>query len=284
MRRPAARVLRTGMGPARARIAAARALAIDARRGRGRRRVRRRRARARAGRRRLRDRASPRRRRADRRARQRATRRATLLHGAASACTSGPLLSTERLTGPAERRALAAAARSRVDMESAWLAEGAGGRPLAVVRVVADAAGRAARRPADARRTARARSRRCAASARARRVGAPSRGERDIDRGSCSSRQTAGRDERSASPGARGRPVPDAAAAAQERQVPAARGARAAVPVQPRVLVLREDPVPGAHPQEADAGRPGARGDRGVGRADGLDRGRRAARASRGRT
>ena len=28
-------------------------------------------------------------------------------------------------------------------MESAWLAAGAGGRPLAVVRVVADAAGRA---------------------------------------------------------------------------------------------------------------------------------------------
>ena len=45
------------------------------------------------------------------------------------------------------------------------------------------------------------------------------------------------------------------------------------------VLGLREDPVPGAHPQAADAGRAGARGDRGVRRADGLDRGRRAADA-----
>jgi 4-hydroxy-3-methylbut-2-enyl diphosphate reductase len=58
----------------------------------------------------------------------------------------GPLVSTERILSPAERRALAAQPGHGdalgVDMESAWLADGAGGRPLVVVRVVADAAGR----------------------------------------------------------------------------------------------------------------------------------------------
>ncbi len=54
----------------------------------------------------------------------------------------GPVLSADRLLGPAEREALADSGALAVDMESAWLAEGAGGRPLAVVRVVADAAGR----------------------------------------------------------------------------------------------------------------------------------------------
>ena len=44
--------------------------------------------------------------------------------------------------GPPSARAAATGALA-VDMESAWLAEAAGGRPLAVVRVVADAAGRA---------------------------------------------------------------------------------------------------------------------------------------------
>ena len=53
----------------------------------------------------------------------------------------GPLLSAGRLVGPDERRRLAGRALA-VDMESAWLAAGAGGRPFAVVRVVADAAGR----------------------------------------------------------------------------------------------------------------------------------------------
>ena len=53
----------------------------------------------------------------------------------------GPLVSTERILGPAERRRLEGDALA-VDMESAWLADGAAGRPLAVVRVVADAAGR----------------------------------------------------------------------------------------------------------------------------------------------
>ncbi len=53
----------------------------------------------------------------------------------------GPLASTTRILGPAER-ALRTDGVLAVDMESAWLAAGAGGRPLAVVRVVADIAGR----------------------------------------------------------------------------------------------------------------------------------------------
>jgi 4-hydroxy-3-methylbut-2-enyl diphosphate reductase len=53
----------------------------------------------------------------------------------------GPLASTTRILGPAERRGRTGSALA-VDMESAWLAAGAAGRPLAVVRVVADAAGR----------------------------------------------------------------------------------------------------------------------------------------------
>jgi 4-hydroxy-3-methylbut-2-enyl diphosphate reductase len=54
----------------------------------------------------------------------------------------GPLLSVDRLSAPDERRALLPTGVLAVDMESAWLAEGAGTRPLAVLRVVADAAGR----------------------------------------------------------------------------------------------------------------------------------------------
>jgi 4-hydroxy-3-methylbut-2-enyl diphosphate reductase len=53
----------------------------------------------------------------------------------------GPLYSSERLLGPVERQALPDGILG-VDMESAWLAAGAAGRPFAVIRVVADAAGR----------------------------------------------------------------------------------------------------------------------------------------------
>ena len=149
---PAAKVLRTGMGPDRARIAAARALA--------RRRacavavagaLRRRRARARARRRRLRrpelDRDG---RRPGRGAGQRAARgRAAPARRCAS--TSARSLSADRIVGPG-RAARASPARAlAVDMESAWLAAGAGGRPLAVVRVVADAAGRRLADPRHAR-------------------------------------------------------------------------------------------------------------------------------------
>jgi 4-hydroxy-3-methylbut-2-enyl diphosphate reductase len=54
----------------------------------------------------------------------------------------GTLQSVERIAGPAERRFLAEQGVDGVDMESAWLADGAGGRPLAVLRVVVEEAGR----------------------------------------------------------------------------------------------------------------------------------------------
>ena len=52
----------------------------------------------------------------------------------------GPLFSTDHLAGPDERRLLEGVLA--IDMESAWLAEAADGRPLAVLRVVVEAAGR----------------------------------------------------------------------------------------------------------------------------------------------
>ncbi len=52
----------------------------------------------------------------------------------------GPLHSADRVLTPRERAQLDGALA--VDMESAWLADAAGGRPLAVLRVVVDAAGR----------------------------------------------------------------------------------------------------------------------------------------------
>jgi 4-hydroxy-3-methylbut-2-en-1-yl diphosphate reductase len=55
---------------------------------------------------------------------------------------AGPILSVDRIAGPAERRALARDGVLALDMESAWLAEAAAGRPLAVLRVVADVAER----------------------------------------------------------------------------------------------------------------------------------------------
>jgi 4-hydroxy-3-methylbut-2-enyl diphosphate reductase len=54
----------------------------------------------------------------------------------------GPIVSTDHLAGPAERRGLETEGALALDMESAWLAEGAGGRPLAVLRVVVEPAGR----------------------------------------------------------------------------------------------------------------------------------------------
>jgi len=52
----------------------------------------------------------------------------------------GPVVSADRVLTPAERSKLDGALA--VDMESAWLAGCAGGRPLAVMRVVVDGAGR----------------------------------------------------------------------------------------------------------------------------------------------
>jgi 4-hydroxy-3-methylbut-2-enyl diphosphate reductase len=155
LRHPDVRLLHTGMGPARARIAAARALAIEAN------------AVAVAG---VCAAVSPLLRpgdvvcadelRTDRappdgasddssrtppaRGRDVPTAPAVahLLHERGFRVHVGPLLSVERLTKPADRRALPGDTLA-VDMESAWLADGAGGRPLAFVRVVADAADRA---------------------------------------------------------------------------------------------------------------------------------------------
>jgi 4-hydroxy-3-methylbut-2-enyl diphosphate reductase len=59
----------------------------------------------------------------------------------------GPLVSTARLVrGSAERERLAQSGAIAVDMESAWLAEAAGDRPLAVVRAVVDTPDRELRR------------------------------------------------------------------------------------------------------------------------------------------
>ncbi len=53
----------------------------------------------------------------------------------------GPLLCTDHIVGPAERATHEASGVLGVEMESAWLAPLAEGRPFAVVRVVIDAAG-----------------------------------------------------------------------------------------------------------------------------------------------
>jgi 4-hydroxy-3-methylbut-2-enyl diphosphate reductase len=52
----------------------------------------------------------------------------------------GPIISLDHIAGPAERARLGDALA--VDMESYWLAQHAGDRPLAVVRAVVDRAGR----------------------------------------------------------------------------------------------------------------------------------------------
>jgi 4-hydroxy-3-methylbut-2-en-1-yl diphosphate reductase len=134
-RRPGWRVLRTGMGPERARIAAARALAIEAD------------AVAVVGvcgavSRELRPgdvvvatelRAAG----ADPIGADETL--AAALRARGLDAHTGPIVSTEGIATSAERRALDALV---VDMESAWLARAAGGRPLAVLRVVVDTADR----------------------------------------------------------------------------------------------------------------------------------------------
>lgn len=54
---------------------------------------------------------------------------------------SGPLYSASGILGPEERDKLRDRGVVAVDMESAWLGEAAGDRPLAVLRVVVDTAG-----------------------------------------------------------------------------------------------------------------------------------------------
>ena len=66
---------------------------------------------------------------------------------------------------------------------------------------------------------------------------------------------------------------------APPREVPADRRAGAAVRLQPQVQRLRQDPAAARAAAPADAGRAGGRRDRGVRRADGVDRRRRAADA-----
>ncbi len=63
----------------------------------------------------------------------------------------GVLVSSETIVSGAARERLAATGASVVDMESAWLAEGAAGRPLAVLRVVVDGPDRELWRPATLR-------------------------------------------------------------------------------------------------------------------------------------
>ena len=62
-------------------------------------------------------------------------------------CVTGTILSVERLARTARRAAEGHADVVAVDMESAWLVEGAGQRPVAVLRVVADAQGRSVYHP-----------------------------------------------------------------------------------------------------------------------------------------
>ena len=54
----------------------------------------------------------------------------------------GPIVSVDRIAGRGEKDALRETGALAVDMESYWLARGAGARPVAVVRAVVDRADR----------------------------------------------------------------------------------------------------------------------------------------------
>jgi 4-hydroxy-3-methylbut-2-en-1-yl diphosphate reductase len=136
--RSKARVLRTGMGPKRARVAAARAQAIDAN------------AVAIVG---LCGGAKPELRAGDvvcATELRREDGTSVDVPGSALLVAAlrrrglrvhvGPILSSDHVLTPAERGRLEGV--MAVDMESAWLADAAAGRPLAVLRVVVDGAGR----------------------------------------------------------------------------------------------------------------------------------------------
>jgi 4-hydroxy-3-methylbut-2-enyl diphosphate reductase len=136
-----ARVIRSGMGRRRARIAAARGLAVEDARGV-----------AVAG---LCAAASPALRTGDvllgselRRAEgpplpaAGSRMLAAALRRRGLRARTGTLASVAELAGPAERRFLAEQGVDGVDMESAWLADAADGRPLVVLRVVVEEAGR----------------------------------------------------------------------------------------------------------------------------------------------
>ncbi len=59
----------------------------------------------------------------------------------------GPLISADHVVRGAERTALAGTGALAVDMESAWLAPAAAGRPFAVLRVALDTPAREIHRP-----------------------------------------------------------------------------------------------------------------------------------------
>jgi 4-hydroxy-3-methylbut-2-en-1-yl diphosphate reductase len=142
---PAWRVLRSGMGPRRSRVAAARGLAVDAS------------AVAVTG---LCAAAAPDLRAGDVVLASELRRPdGAVVPAAGSALLAaalrrrglrvhvGPVASVPRIASPARRRRLADEGVIAVDMESAWLAEASAGRPFAVLRVVVEASGRELRDP-----------------------------------------------------------------------------------------------------------------------------------------
>jgi 4-hydroxy-3-methylbut-2-en-1-yl diphosphate reductase len=72
------------------------------------------------------------------------------LSGRGLAIRHGPLVSVSRLVLGGQRKALLESGAIAVDMESLWLAEGAGGRPFGVVRIVLDSPSHELLRPAAA--------------------------------------------------------------------------------------------------------------------------------------
>jgi 4-hydroxy-3-methylbut-2-enyl diphosphate reductase len=75
---------------------------------------------------------------------------AAALSGRGLAIRRGPLVSVSRLVLGEQRKALLESGAIAVDMESLWLAEGAGGRPFGVVRIVLDSPSHELLRPAAA--------------------------------------------------------------------------------------------------------------------------------------
>jgi 4-hydroxy-3-methylbut-2-enyl diphosphate reductase len=72
------------------------------------------------------------------------------LSGRGLAIRRGPVVSVSRLVLGEQRRALLQSGAIAVDMESLWLAEGAGARPFGVVRIVLDSPSHELLRPAAA--------------------------------------------------------------------------------------------------------------------------------------
>jgi 4-hydroxy-3-methylbut-2-en-1-yl diphosphate reductase len=81
---------------------------------------------------------------------------AAALSGHGLAIRRGPLVSVSRLVLGEERNALHESGAIAVDMESLWLAAGAGSRPFGVVRIVLDSPSHELLRPAAALRAVRA--------------------------------------------------------------------------------------------------------------------------------